>query len=397
MDILYLSHCVPNPPDKGEKIRAHREVLHLAARHRVHLVCFARNESETRAAHELDGRCASVYAERLSFPLALGRGFVEFAFGRCLTTSFYGSGAMRRRVAELAAAGNLSATVAFSSAMAPYAPPAIPLILDMADVDSEKWFQYAAQRHPAFVYRMEGRRLREVEVAGTARARRTILVTEAEERLLREFTPGQATMFLENGVDLADFDPVVAPDSASLAGRRSLVFVGAMDYYPNAEGAVWFADRVLPLLRDADPALEFWVVGRNPGRPVRRLASRPGVTVTGSVPDVRPYLKAAVAAVAPLQIARGIQNKVLEALAMGKTVLSSTAVCDTFGPELPFGVIRCVTERDYVTAAAERRSSAFQPDIRSAAEARFSWERNLRALDRELEAAVASRRAGVDR
>src|SRR4051794_7441888 len=98
MDILFLSHCVPNPPDKGEKIRAHRELLHLAARHRVHLVCFARHEGEERAAHELDSRCASVHTERLSFPLALSRGFIDFAFGRCLTTSFYGSTAMRRRV-----------------------------------------------------------------------------------------------------------------------------------------------------------------------------------------------------------------------------------------------------------------------------------------------------------
>ena len=175
--------------------------------------------------------------------------------------------------------------------MAPYAPPDIPLLLDMVDVDSEKWFQYAGTRFPGFVYRAEGGRLRGVEKAFAGRACRTLLATQSEERLLRGFAGGAATAFMENGVDFAYFDPENSRSIAALEGRRALVFAGAMDYYPNAEAAIGFAARVFPQLRADDPDLEFWIVGRNPGKAIRRLASAPGITVSGSVPDIRPYSK----------------------------------------------------------------------------------------------------------
>jgi glycosyltransferase involved in cell wall biosynthesis len=155
-----------------------------------------------------------------------------------------------------------------------------------------------------------------------------------------------------------------------------------MDYFPNADAAVWFADRVLPGLRDVDPALEFLIVGRDPAPAVRALAARPGIQVTGAVPDVRPYLQGALAAVAPLRIARGVQNKVLEALAMGLPVMASRAVCQTLDP-LPAGVVPCDSEPDYLRAF---RAGAQVPPaaIRAAAERRFSWDRNMQALSNEL-------------
>ena len=386
MDILFLCHCVPDPPDKGEKIRAHQELFYLARRYRVHLVCFARNDSEVAAARALEGLCESVYVERLSFPLALCRGFARFGLGGCLTTAFYGSAGMRRHVASLNDSRKLSAAVAYSSAMAPYAPAGLPLLLDMVDVDSEKWFQYAATRFPGFLYAAEGRRLRRVETMFTERARRAILVTGHEERLLRSFVPAGATTVVENGVDFDYFDPAGCPSLPALKERQALAFVGAMDYYPNAAGAARFAERVFPMLRAANPSLEFWIVGRNPRKAVTRLAARPGIMVTGSVPDVRPYLHAAFAAVAPLEIARGIQNKVLEALAMGTPVLASQAVCATFGDHLPEGVTGCASERDYA-AAVDRlaRAPHAHAAIREAARNRFSWAANLGRFDAELQ------------
>ncbi len=145
------------------------------------------------------------------------------------------------------------------------------------------------------------------------------------------------TAVLENGVDFEYFDPDKVT-AAPASGKRNLVFTGTMDYQPNIEAACGFVSEILPELRRADPAVEFTVVGRNPPREVLRLAETPGVHVTGSVPDVRPYLKAAHAVVAPLRIARGIQNKVLEGLAMGKLVFVSPAVALTFGSGLPPGV-----------------------------------------------------------
>src|SRR5581483_8066374 len=162
------------------------------------------------------------------------------------------------------------------------------------DVDSEKWLQYSRERVPGFAYALEGRRLRRIEAAAAASASVAILATEAEAALLRSFAPAASVAAMENGVDFDFFDPSAAPPIPALEGRRALVFVGVMDYYPNAAGAVRFAERVFPQLRAADPALEFWIVGRNPSKAVARLASSPGIVVTGGVPDVRPYLRSAV-------------------------------------------------------------------------------------------------------
>jgi sugar transferase (PEP-CTERM/EpsH1 system associated) len=383
MDILYLSHCVPNPPDKGEKIRAFHQVMHLAKQHRVHLACFARTASEIAAAQALAGSCASVHAERLRTAPALALAGLRFATGACLTTSFYRSSRLRCYIQELVARVPMAVTVAYSSAMAPYAPAGVPLLLDLVDVDSEKWYEYARLRSPRRVFALEAERLRKLERTFAARAHCTLLATRQEEKLFHSIAPAAVTSPLENGVDLAYFDPARCPPLAEWRHRRFLVFVGAMDYFPNRDAVCWFVNRILPGLRGRYPDLEFFIVGRNPTPDVRRLARRPGVTVTGGVEDVRPYLAAARAFVAPLRIARGIQNKVLEALAMGKTVLASSAVAKTFGPELPAGVILCESEAAFVAAAAGLPGESSW--IRREAGRRFSWATNLEQLSEELE------------
>jgi polysaccharide biosynthesis protein PslH len=382
MDIVYLSHCVPNPPDKGEKIRAHHEVTRLAERHRVHLACFGRQESELAAAQELKDRCASVYAELFHPARALAKAAVRFAAGGCLSTSYYGSRRMRRHVRTL----EVEASVVYSSAMAQYAPPDVPMLLDMVDVDSEKWLQYSRVRRPGWAYRLEGGRLRAVEAAAAARSVCTFFSTGAETELFQRVMPEAEAQAMENGVDFGYFDRRAAVDTSALQGRRFVVFTGVMDYYPNADAACWFAESVFPAMRERDPGLEFLIVGRNPTSAVAKLAERPGITVTGSVPDVRPYLLAARAAVVPLRIARGIQNKVIEALAMGKPVYASDAACGTFGWDLPPGVFRCSTAKDYLTAIeGESADRITGEEIICAARRRFSWDINLAALSTELE------------
>ena len=387
MDLLYLSHCVPNPPDKGERIRAHHQVAYLAERYRVHLVCFARGKQEVVQARELEGRCASVYVEGLSTPASAIGALVRFGLGACLTTSFYSSRTMRRHVEELAGRVPLSAVVAYSSAMAPYAPAGTPLLLDMVDVDSEKWVQYSRMRQPGIFYGLEGRRLRRLETEFAYRAGRTLLATGQEEDLLRSFAPGALTSSVENGVDFEYFDPARTGRLAEVEKRRYVAFVGAMDYFPNADAARWFVDEVYPEVRRRNPGMEFLVVGRNPTGAVWGLGRREGITVTGSVPDVRPYLASAVAVVAPLRIARGIQNKVLEALAMGKPVAASPAVCETLGPRAPAGVMRCESGPDYAEAIAaiERMGAGRRAEIRQAARRRFSWEAHTGRLSAALE------------
>jgi sugar transferase (PEP-CTERM/EpsH1 system associated) len=377
MQILYLSHCVPNPPDKGEKIRAYHVLKHLSRTHAVRVVCFAKSEAEVAAARELEETCSSVYVERLRPTLALAVAALGFAAGRCLTSSFYGSARMRAYVGRLPRS---DVTVAYSTAMAQYAPEGVPLLLDMTDVDSEKWLGYSRTRQLGWVYAVEGRRLRRMEVEGARRARLTTLVTEAEASLLRGIVPEATIGCSENGVDFEYFDPGRTPRLAELQGRRYLVFVGAMGYHPNVDGVCWFAREVFPELRRRDGGIELLIVGRDPARPVRRLEELAGVTVVGTVPDVRPYLAGALAMVVPLRIARGVQNKVLEALAMGKRVMASPAVCATFGDKLPEGVVRCESVAEYEAYEGVQMDAA----IRGGACEQFRWERSLETISSEI-------------
>ena len=389
-DLLFLSHCVPNPPDKGEKIRAFHEVACLASRYRVHLACFARSEDEVRAANQLSGRCASVYVERLHPRRALLRAAVRFGFGRCLNMAFYWSAAMKAHVDSLAGRVPFAATLAYSAVMAPYAPRQLPLLFDMLDVDSEKWLQYAQSRRPGFLFRLEARRLRRWETYWSMAAQCTVLTTENEESLLHTFAPHAHTCFMENGVDGEYFDGVARPLPSGFEGRRLVVFVGTMDYHPNIEAAQWFATHVLPGLRREDPRVEFLIVGRNPTKDVRDLARLDGVTVAADVPDTRPYLAHARAIVVPLRLARGIQNKVLEALAMGRPVFASTAVCATFGKTLPAGVFCCASAAEFVERVSQACNSEPQCDsgIRAEACRRFSWQKGVDQIINRLETMI---------
>lgn len=379
MELLYLSHCVPNPPDKGEKIRAHHELTALAARFRVHLSCFARTEQELEDAKKLLDRCASVYVAPLfPFPLHLARAGARFLAGSSLNDAFYSSRRFSKDLLELIESRPIAGAVAYTAVMAPFIPSDMPFVLDMADVDSGKWRAYANHRKPSFLFQTEAERLVALEMREARRARLTLLTTAAERDVLLQHDPHLRCEVMENGVDFDYFDPAACPQDASLAARRYLLFCGTLDYYPNEQGILKFARTVFPRLRERDPELELLIVGRRPGARVLALSAVPGVEVVGSVEDVRPYYRHALATVVPLQIARGIQNKVLESLAMNRAVLASPAVCRTFGSRLPEGVRCCASAEEYAAPAPAG-------DFRRSARARFTWKKNLAVLERAVE------------
>jgi sugar transferase (PEP-CTERM/EpsH1 system associated) len=384
-DILYLSHCLPTIPDKGERIRAYHEVLYLSRRYRVHVAAFVRDVHAIDAVDTVRPLCGSFYFEKLRRFTLPYKG-LRFLFGRSLINSFYRSESLRKYVEELSREVRFSATIAFTAAMAPYAPAGVPLLVDMVDVDSEKWAEYAHRRSPRWFYGLEADRLRRHERAVSDQAESVILTTEQESARLRAIAPDCRVRAIGNGVDFEYFDPEKCPRLPDLAGRRYIVMVGAMNYFPNSDAAVWFAQEVFPRLRAQLPDVEFLIVGHKPPRSVRRLAAIPGVSVTGRVLDIRPYVGQALAAVTPLRIARGVQNKVLEALAMGKTVLASPQVARTFGAQRPPGLQVCETPDEYCRGvlAAVHHGLGHDPSIRAAARERFSWERNLAAFDEEL-------------
>lgn len=390
MNVLFLCHCVPNPPNKGEKIRAYYEIEALARRHQVHLACFARNEEDLEFAEALRGRCASVHAELLPFASSLLRGAVQFALGRCLNLAFFESGRMRHYVRELAAKVPFHTTIAYTLPMMPYAPPAVPILFDMLDVDSEKWLQYGRMKRFGFLYRAEAHRIRRHELESARKAEVTYLAARQETALFRSLAPEANLECMENGVDLSFFDPAIVPFPESLRSKRFVSFVGTMDYYPNIDAACWFAREVFPKIRQRHPGTEFLVVGNNPGKAALQLKQIPGVTVTGGVPDVRPYILHAQAVLAPLRLARGIQNKVLEALALGRNVYTTSAVARTFGDEVPPAVHRCDSAEEYVKALEPElnRAPQWDPVVREYMRVRFSWEQNVSHMVSRLESLV---------
>jgi polysaccharide biosynthesis protein PslH len=379
MDLLFLCHCVPYPPNKGEKIRAYQEIRTLAKTQGVHLACFARSAEDALNVNALRRYCASTYAEVRTFPHALAWAVLRFAGGHCLNSAFYESRRMKQYVAALCANVNVNGALVYTMPMMQYVPAGLTHVLDLVDVDSEKWFQYARMKRWGWFYRKEAKRLHAEEVRAVQQARLSLLTTENEVAALKSQGETGPIEPLENGVDFDYFDPATTPRLGVLVGRQFVVFIGTMDYFPNIDAACWFANDVFPVLRKENPSIEFLIVGNHPAKEVLHLTQIEGITVTGGVPDVRPYLAHARAVIAPLRLARGIQNKVLEALAMGRYIFASNSVCQTFGPTLPEGVLCCDSVEEYRKAILES-VGLFDPSIRARAQARFTWDRNLERL-----------------
>ena len=386
MNLLYLAHTVPFPPNKGEKIRAFHQIRALSRRHRLHVACFARDGEDVKAAEELRNYCASVHCEINSFRTALIGAMLRFAQGGSLNMAFYQNAPMRSYVSDLCKRVGMDAAIAYALPMAPYAPPGVKLLLDMQDVDSEKWLEYARLRRPRLLFKTEANRLRKQELAWVRRVDCTYLTSHQETALLRNLTPESRIECIENGVDADYFDPDRVPVNQDLHNRRYVVFVGTMDYFPNQEAAKWFAREVFPLLRRSDGKLEFLIVGNRPSEAVRKLGALPGVRVVGGVDDVRPYVANADAVTVPLRVARGIQNKVLEALALGRPVYTTAAVCRTFGSKLPAGVVACGSAEELAARLQEtlRKPISVDYQIREQMRARFSWNTNLDCMLDEL-------------
>jgi polysaccharide biosynthesis protein PslH len=324
MRILFLCHRVPYPPDKGEKIRAFHEIRALAKRNRIHLLTLADGPVPDLA--PLESLCEKVEVFPIHRMAGYARAVLSATRPRPLTLSFFESKELAARVRELAATESYDVAVAYSSSMGPYLEllSGLPTVMDMVDVDSAKWEQYArfAPLPLRPVYSLEAKRLRayEAELARTLDC--VTLATAREARLLQSFAPGARIATVVNGVDLEHFKPLDLPK----APRPTLVFTGQMDYFANVDGIVGFTRRVFPRLRERFPDLELLVVGRSPVPAVRALGDLPGVLVTGTVGDIRPFLARAWVFVAPLRIAQGVQNKVLEAMASNLPVVCSDKV-----------------------------------------------------------------------
>lgn len=324
MRILFLSHRIPYPPDKGDKIRSYHLLAHLARRGTVDLVTHVDDPRDLRHREVLADMCRSVQVFPLNPLVGRLRALAALPGSSPLSVAWMTRPAAARAVQRHLAAGSHDVVVAFSSQAAAYVPTGgPPLVMDLVDVDSEKFAAFGESRRgvTGIVDRIEARRLRGFERELGRRAHRIVLTTGREVALYREKVGPAALVAIPNGVALPDS---VAPAAARQAGL--MVFVGAMDYEANIEAAETGAREVLPLVRSRIPGAVFRIVGRNPAPRVKALASIEGVEVTGEVPDPGRHLQEAAIALVPLRVARGIQNKVLEALAAGLPVVATPDV-----------------------------------------------------------------------
>jgi sugar transferase (PEP-CTERM/EpsH1 system associated) len=395
-EILFLAHRIPYPPDRGDKIRSWNVLKHLGTLGRVHLACFADDEAD--AAH--------LGALRAAMGGSLGEAHVEvrrkaklfaaaeaLALGKPISLAMFASEGMASFARHILAQPEVGAVYAFSGQMAQFVPaPCRQLfVMDFVDMDSAKFGDYAGAGPLRWVHAREARTLFAYERETAARADTSLFVSEAEAGLFRTHAPEANVRAISNGIDLDYYDPDAYFPREPSAGPM-IVFTGQMDYRPNVEAVIAFAERTLPIVRVGAPQARFVIVGRNPAPAVRRLAEREGVVVTGSVPDVRSWLAVADVVVAPLRIARGIQNKVLEAMAMARPVVASPAAFEGIDAEPGRDLLVADGPQEEASAvlrllADPSAAQAMGQAARQRVETGYRWEARLTPLAELLGAA----------
>jgi len=387
-EILFLAHRIPFPPDRGDKIRSWHMLKRLGELGRVHLACFA--DDETDAGHlpalreAMGGQLGEAHVEvrRTGRAVAAARALLE---RRPISLTAFDSPGLRRFVARMASTRDLAAVFAFSGQMAQFVPAGPRFVMDFVDMDSAKFESYAESGPTAlrWLMRREADMLFAFERATAARADASLFVSEAEAALFRSRTGLAGVQALSNGIDLDFFDPSASFPrlDARQRGEGPLVlFTGQMDYRPNIEAVTGFARDVLPLLR----GIRFAVAGRKPAPQVVALKDH-GVIVTGEVADIRSWLDAADLVVAPLRIARGIQNKVLEAMAMARPVVASPAAFEGIEAEPGLDLIVAASPHDQARAIVHlieqpERAAALGASARRRMETLYRWDARLAPL-----------------
>jgi len=343
MKILFLCHRMPYPPTRGGKIRPFNILRHLAQSHEVTVATLARTAQERADAEGLRRYCDDLHVGRVSALAAWTRFALFGILGRPATFGYFHSPALYRTVQRLLATRGFDAILVHCSSMGPYVAghSGCRKVMDFGDADSEKWLEYAgtAPMPVSWAFRAEGNRVRTAERRLGEQFDAGSVNTASERDVLAGYVRSPLTV-IPNGVDLEYFQPSRPSGPGYIPGR--IIFTGNMSYRPNVDAVQHFAAEVLPRIRREMPDVQFCIVGMDPSAAVRRLADGNRVVVTGRVDDVRPYFDSAAVAVAPLRVARGLQNKVLEAMAMRVPVVASPAA---------FAGISAVAGRDLLVAA----------------------------------------------
>jgi len=327
--LLFLCHRIPFPPNKGDKIRSFNMLKALSEFYDIYLTCFVDDPFDWQYADKLDKYCQQKLLIKQNKTLSKIKGLQAFISGEAISVPYYYSREMAKWTSDIITVHNIKQVFVYSSSMAQYVEGERYLsqnrIIDFVDVDSDKWNQYAEGKTglARWIYKREWRKLQSLENKIAEKFQHSLFVSPQEANLFKLQVPQSVSLKVSsmlNGVDTEFFDPKNS-DVEAMDENIDVVFTGAMDYWANVDAVIWFCHKVWPLIRAKHPNARFYVVGGNPSPQVKALDAKQGIKVTGRVVDVRPYILGAKVAVAPLQIARGLQNKVLEAMSMAKPVV----------------------------------------------------------------------------
>ncbi len=395
-NILFLCHRIPYPPNKGEKIRSFNILKYLTKKNVVSVGCLIDDPKDLQLISTLARQTQITFFDHFSPKYKKFVSTIKaFVTGQTISVPYFYSKKLQTELDTFLDDNSVDTVICSSSPSAEYvfrsrhyktSLQKANLIMDFIDMDSQKWQQYAERINFPYslIYQRESNYLLKYEKRITNEFDQLIIVSEAEKKLFQDYIPTNKIHAISNGVDLDFFCPEYT--STTKLNSPSLVFTGAMDYWPNIDGALWFTQKVLPRIQHAFPEACLYLVGSNPSSQLNALQKNKGVIVTGFVEDVRNYIAQADVCVIPLRIARGIQNKVLEAMSMGRPIVSTPEAVEGLNINPPKDLSIQKDEISFANAIIsllknKMDASLLGKNARKSMEKNYSWDKNLRLLD----------------
>ncbi|OKY26707.1 TIGR03087 family PEP-CTERM/XrtA system glycosyltransferase [Thalassotalea sp. PP2-459] len=387
--LLYLCHRIPYPPNKGDKIRSFNILKKLSESYDVYLGCFIDDPFDKQYVSALNKYCVDVCAIVQNKTLSKIKGLKAFFTGQAITLPYYADTAMKHWVNRTFHQQNIKNIFVYSSSMAQYCQDdAFSLatrVIDFVDVDSDKWRQYAEKKSgiAKWVFQREHEKLAQYEAEVTETFTHSLFVSPDEAALFKSLQAEHVQNKIHgvlNGVDVEFFDPEAEMANESLPEGPFISFTGAMDYWANVDSVLWFAEHVWPKIQEQAPHCLFYIVGGNPSAEVEKLAEQSGIIVTGRVHDIRPYIAHAACVVAPMQIARGIQNKVLEAMSLNKPIVTTTMGMEGINAPSNEHLVISDDPVEFTNACVNFLADKAQPANRQWVIDNFTWQATLANL-----------------
>ena len=394
-NLLYICHRIPYPPNKGDKIRTYNILKYLSKRYKVYLACMLDDKKDLGNLHKL-----RPFVEDLFFDVINPRwkkicSVTAFMNSRPISVPYFYSSLLQEAIDKLLDKQSIDIVYCYSSPTAEYVFSSkhyhgklnkAKWIMDLVDVDSYKWKQYSETCNfpMSCVYKLEAKYLLNYEKRISLEFRHVLLVTEAEKLLFCKYVAASNVHVVGNGVDFDFFSPL--HQTTIHKNKPVIIFTGVMDYRPNVEGVKWFVNKVFPLILNDIPEVTFYIVGKNPSSEIKTLAGKEGIVVTGFVEDVRDYYAIADVCLVPLQIARGIQNKVLEAMAMGKAIVCTPQALEGINATNRKDVLIENDEKTFAASVVKLLlARPYREEIgkcaRQCIEKNYSWDINLNKLE----------------